>query len=164
LIGSAAFLILAPGSVAGLVPWLITDWRLPAPGPWALPTALAGGALILVGAAMLLDSFVRFAVQGLGTPAPPAPTRKLVITGAYRFVRNPMYVAVLALVFGQALVFQSPGLLLYGALVWLAFHVFVEHFEEPRLRRDFPAEYDRYKRNVSRWLPRLRPWRGEDGG
>jgi protein-S-isoprenylcysteine O-methyltransferase Ste14 len=160
LIGSALFLLLAPGSVAGLAPWIITRWRWPAGGTPLLATA-AGGLLILAGLAILLESFLRFALQGGGTPAPPAPTRKLVVAGAYRFVRNPMYVAVLAIIIGQAFLFSSGELVLYGAIVWLACHLFVTEFEEPRLRRDFPRDYALYSRNVRRWLPRIRPWRGE---
>jgi protein-S-isoprenylcysteine O-methyltransferase Ste14 len=157
LIGSAVFLFLAPGTVAGLVPWLITRWRLPAAGVPPL-AAVVGTLFILAGAAVLLESFLRFAREGQGTPAPLAPTRKLVVTGAYRFVRNPMYVAVLALILGQVLVFQDPILLVYGAAVAFGFHLFVTAFEEPRLRREFPAEYEAYSRHVRRWIPRLRPW------
>ncbi|ESY64860.1 isoprenylcysteine carboxyl methyltransferase; protein [Mesorhizobium sp. LNHC232B00] len=104
--GSAIFLIAAPGVVAGLIPWLLSDrWGL----PWsAMPGfVLAGWVLILAAAAVLLHAFGRFALEGLGTPAPIAPTEKLVIGGIYRHVRNPMYVAVLSIILGQALLFSS---------------------------------------------------------
>lgn len=156
LLGSAAFLVAAPGVVAGLVPWWISGWRARPPLSSALP--VLGAVLILLGAAGLLACFARFALQGRGTPAPIAPTERLVVTGLYRHVRNPMYVAVTALILGQALLFGHPGLVAYGALVWVAFHAFVLTYEEPTLRRSFPDQYAAYVRNVPRWLPRLTPW------
>ena len=113
-LGSLAFLVLAPGGVAGLVPWLITDWRAlpPGDGPGAL--RWTGLILIAAGLAVVLEAFARFAWEGLGTPAPVASTRTLVVSGFYRFVRNPMYIAVTALIFGQAIMFASWGVALYG--------------------------------------------------
>ncbi len=110
---------------------------------------------------MLLDSFVRFALEGLGTPAPVLPTEHLVVTGLYRFVRNPMYVGVLSVILGQGLLLGDTQVLRYGAVVWLAFGLFVIGYEEPTLRRTFGEEYERFCANVPRWIPRLRPWRGE---
>ena len=97
-IGSMLFLFAAPGMVAGLIPWSITHWR----GEAALPLRAVGVLLILPSLALLLECFGRFAWQGRGTPAPLAPTERLVISGPYRRVRNPMYVAVLGLILGQA--------------------------------------------------------------
>jgi len=156
-IGSAIFFLVAPCIVAGLVPWWISHWRLEAPSPGYRPVGILGAVIATAGLLLLLDSFVRFAVEGLGTPAPIAPTRHLVIRGAYRFVRNPMYVGVLALIFGQALLFASLALAVYGLLVWLAVHLFVVFYEEPTLRGTFGAEYDAFTAEVPRWIPRLRP-------
>jgi protein-S-isoprenylcysteine O-methyltransferase Ste14 len=114
VLGSLAFLVLAPGVVAGLLPWLITHWR-PLPqgdGPGAL--RWTGLVLIAGGLVVVLEAFARFAWEGLGTPAPVAPTRTLVVGGFYRFVRNPMYVAVAGMIFGQAVLFASWGVALYG--------------------------------------------------
>lgn len=113
--GSAAFFIAAPCVVAGLVPWLLTDrWGLPWSG---LPGfAPVGGLLIVAAGAALLHAFGRFALEGLGTPAPVAPTERLVIGGIYRHVRNPMYVAVLSIILGQALLFSSWALVAYAAV------------------------------------------------
>ncbi len=159
LIGSAAFLVLAPGTVAGLIPWLITHWRM---GEGAtLSGSIIGGIVIALSLAMLIECFLRFAVQGNGTPAPLAPTDKLVVTGAYARVRNPMYVAVSGLIFGQAFFFASAGLIAYGIVIWLAFMIFVLNYEEPRLRSLYPDEYPEYFANVPRWRPRFSPWRGE---
>ena len=91
-VGTLVFLVVTPGTVAGLVPWLILGAHYP---PLSWPMAAVGAVLVVAGVALLLDAFVRFAHQGGGTPAPIAPTRELVITGPYRFVRNPMYLAVL---------------------------------------------------------------------
>ena len=134
-LGSLAFLVLAPGVVAGLLPWLITHWSPlpPGDGPGAL--RWTGLILIAAGLAVVLEAFARFAWEGLGTPAPVAPTRTLVVSGFYRFVRNPMYVAVTALIFGQAILFASWGVALYGVVIAAAFHTFVRLYEEPTLRR-----------------------------
>jgi protein-S-isoprenylcysteine O-methyltransferase Ste14 len=166
LIGSGLFLLIAPGTVAGYLPWLLSRWRFQDDlGGW-LPLRALGAVLILLGGLALIECFLRFALVGVGTPAPAAPTRHLVVSGLYRHVRNPMYVAVSALILGQALLFGDARLLLYGLTVWLLFHMFVLGYEEPTLRRRFPAEYDPYRAAVPRWLPRLRPWtapRPDDG-
>jgi protein-S-isoprenylcysteine O-methyltransferase Ste14 len=120
---------------------------------------LAGGALVLLGAVGLLDSFARFALQGVGTPAPIFPTRNLVVTGLYRYVRNPIYVAVVSTILGQGLFFGNVTLLEYGALVWFLFHLFVLAYEEPTLRATFGAEYRTFCAQVPRWIPRFTPWR-----
>ena len=118
---------------------------------------IIGALLIAAGLPVLLDSFARFAIQGLGTPAPIAPPQRLVVTGLYRWVRNPMYVAVALLIFGQGLLFGSVRLLQYGLLVWLAFFAFVVLYEEPALSRKFSKEYEEYCVQVPRWIPRLKP-------
>lgn len=163
LLGSFAFLVLAPGTFAGLVPFWISRWR--PRGPWLglEATRIAGAALVLSGVAALVESFARFALRGLGTPAPVLPTRHLVVTGLYRHVRNPMYVAVVSIVFGQALLLADVRLVAYGALLWAVFHLFVLGYEEPTLRRTFGSEYVAFCANVPRWIPRLRAWRGGSG-
>jgi len=160
ILGSAVFLVLAPGTVAGLVPWWISHWRIQTSPFWWIPFRVTGAVLVVAGALVLLDSFARFAIQGLGTPAPVFPTRHLVVTGLYRYVRNPMYVAVLALIAGQSLMLADMRVLEYGALVWLGFHLFVVAYEEPTLRATFGSEYEAFCRAVPRWIPRLSPWRG----
>jgi protein-S-isoprenylcysteine O-methyltransferase Ste14 len=158
--GSAVFLVVAPGFVAGLAPWWISGWRMQPPLLGLAAGRLVGGLLIGLGAIGLLDCFRRFAVEGLGTPAPIRPTRTLVVGGLYRLVRNPMYVAVVAAILGQALLLGDAAVLGYGVLIWLAFHVFVLAYEEPALRTRFGAAYAAYCAHVRRWIPRLRPWRG----
>jgi protein-S-isoprenylcysteine O-methyltransferase Ste14 len=160
IVGSAIFLVIAPGFVVGLVPWWISHWRLRPPFFGLSVFRLAGGFLIVVGAIGLVDSFVRFAVQGLGTPAPVFPTRHLVVTGLYCYVRNPMYVAVASTVFGQALLLGNVSLLEYGGVVWVLFHLFVLAYEEPTLRASFGSEYIDFCAAVPRWIPRLTNWRG----
>jgi protein-S-isoprenylcysteine O-methyltransferase Ste14 len=159
-LGTAVFLAAAPGVVAGLVPWLLTGWRQ-GESLWP-PLRVAGAALVGVGAAVLLLAFARFVVEGLGTPAPSAPTERLVVGGLYRYVRNPMYLAVVALIAGQALVLGRPVLLVYAAAVWAVVAAFVHWYEEPVLGRRFGARYDDYRRGVPAWHPRLRPWRPQD--
>ncbi len=155
-IGTAVFLVVTPGTVAGLAPWLVLGATYP---PLSWPAAVPGGLLILAGVALLLDAFVRFARQGVGTPAPIAPTQNLVVSGPYRFVRNPMYVAVLAIIMGQALAFLSWPVAIYGLVVLAAVTTFVVAYEEPTLTEQFGDSYRRYLAAVPRWLPRLTPYR-----
>ena len=159
ILGSALFFVIAPMTLAGLVPWMVTHWEFQAPFWGVELMRVAGIALIVLGLPGLIDSFARFAVQGLGTPAPIAPTENLVVSGLYRHVRNPIYVAVVAIVLGQAALFGDARLLWYGALLWLGFHIFVVAYEEPTLRETFGAQYEDYRGNVPRWIPRLTPWR-----
>ena len=158
ILGSALFFAVAPTTVAGLIPWWITRWEFRSPF-FDLPATRAVGTLLIVAGALgLVDSFARFALQGLGTPAPIAPTRNLVVTGLYRHVRNPMYVAVVVIILGQAALFCDQRLIAYGVLVWLACHVFVVGYEEPMLAQTFGIKYDDFRANVPRWIPRLPPW------
>lgn len=155
-LGTLVFVVFVPGSVLVYVPYALTGWEV---GPPLLGLAFLrwlGGLAILVGLPVFADFLWRFVREGRGTPAPVAPPTELVATGGFRHVRNPGYVAVLALIAGQALLFGSRALLLYAALVWLAFHLFVVLREEPSLRRRFGASYAEYCREVPRWIPRLR--------
>ena len=155
------FLALAPGAAAGVVPWWITGWRMEPPLFGLAAFRYLGAALILAGLPVLLDSFARFALTGLGTPVPALPTRHLVVTGLYRHVRNPMYVAVTSLILGQGLLFGNAAVLAYGAIVWLTFHLFVLIYEEPTLRKTYGEQCLAFTRAVPRWIPRLRLWRTE---
>ena len=158
-LGTLVFLFLAPGIVAGLVPWWITRWTFDTPFAGDDILRVGGVALIAAGFIPLLDAFARFAVEGEGTPAPVAPTKHLVVRGPYRFVRNPMYVGVLALIVGQALLFASLPLAIYAVAIFLTVHLFVIGYEEPTLRRTYGAEYEAFTAAVPRWLPRMTPWR-----
>ena len=159
-LGSTIFFVLAPGVVAGFVPWWLTGWRVRQPlSSWAVtPLRVLGVALIAAGAVVLVQAFTRFVVEGVGTPAPIAPTQKLVVGGLYRYVRNPMYLAVLAAIVGQALVLSQPVLLANAAAVGAAMAAFVHGYEEPTLADRFGAEFEAYRRAVPAWWPRRRPW------
>jgi protein-S-isoprenylcysteine O-methyltransferase Ste14 len=164
ILGSALFFVVAPCVLAGLIPWWMTRWEF-RPAFLGLEVTRGGGALlILIGLPGLVDSFARFALQGVGTPAPVAPTKNLVVTGLFQYVRNPIYVAVSAIILGQALLFGAWALLLLGAGFWLAFHLFVVAYEEPTLQQTFGTEYEAYRANVPRWVPRLTAWRGAGEG
>src|SRR6202048_2718551 len=159
ILGSALFFAVAPSTVAGLVPSGITRWGF-LPPFFDLPATRAVGILLIVaGLPGLVDSFARFALQGLGTPAPIAPTQNLVVTCLYRYVRNPIYVALVAVILGQAALFGDQHLLAYGVLVWLAFHAFVVGYEEPVLVRRFGTEYEDFRAHGPRWIPRRPPSR-----
>jgi protein-S-isoprenylcysteine O-methyltransferase Ste14 len=160
-LGSALFFLLAPVTIAGVIPWWLTRWRVNPSLPYGRLVQSLGGLLIVLGAGVLLHAFTRFVVEGSGTPAPVAPATRLVIGGLYRYVRNPMYLAVLAAIFGQAVLLGAGPLLAYAAGIALAFALFVRFYEEPTLRSQFGAEYERYCLAVPAWWPRLHPWRGD---
>jgi protein-S-isoprenylcysteine O-methyltransferase Ste14 len=161
-VGSAVFFVVAPGVVAGVVPWLITRWQVPERmSPFAIIRMTAGAVLLGVAVVVLVRAFARFVVEGGGTPSPVAPTEGLVVGGDYRFVRNPMYLGVVTAVLGQAMIFGSPALLGYALAVWAIFAAFVRWYEEPLLARRYGDEYQRYRQAVRAWVPRLHPWRAD---
>ena len=149
--GSALFLVLAPGTMAVLVPYLLTGWDAADP---SIAAQVAGAVLIAAGAAVLLDAFARFALQGLGTPSPTTPTERLVITGPNRYVRNPMYLAVTALILGQWLLLGRPVLLAWAFVFLATTYAFVRGYEEPTLLAEYGEEYERYRATVPGWWPR----------
>ena len=157
-VGSLVFLAVAPGVVAGLVPWLLTGWEVRKPPPYWLPLRVLGAILLAAGVAALLHAFWRFVVEGLGTPAPVAPTERLVVGGLYRYVRNPMYLAVGAAILGQALLLGQPVLLVYAAVFAVTVAAFVHWYEEPTLREQFGDQYEAYRHAVPAWWPRRKPW------
>src|SRR5512146_1812837 len=134
-VGASAFFALAPGVVAGVIPWKLTRGRVGRPLPGGMPVRVAGGVLVAGGAAVLIHAFARFVV------------------------RNPMYLAVGAAIVAQAALFGQPVLLLYAAGVTVVVVAFVRYYEEPTLARTFGAEYEEYRRHVPGWWPRRRPWR-----
>ena len=158
VLGSLLFVVIVPGSVAGLIPWLLTGWR------WAddfgdqIAVRVIGGVLIMFGLSVLLYAIYKLALDGLGTPAPIAPTRQLVVEGPNRFVRNPMYIAVVVMIVGQALLLDGVSLLWYGAFCGVCQVIFAHAYEEPALTARFGPEYEQYKKAVPAWLPRLTPW------
>ena len=158
ILASALFTVFGgPGLLLVLIPWLLTRFHVPASQPlWQ--TAIAA-LLIAVGLIPLLESITRFIVVGKGTLVPTAPTEHLVISGFYRFVRNPMYVGVLTALAGQVILFQSRGLLIEFIVVAVVMDLFVRFYEEPKLTRSYGDEYLRYKQHVRRWIPRLTPWK-----
>jgi protein-S-isoprenylcysteine O-methyltransferase Ste14 len=123
-----------------------------------LPLRVIGLALVLAGAGFVITAFARFVREGLGTPAPIAPPTRLVVGGVYRYVRNPMYVALISCILGQALLLNQPVLLWVAAITGAAMVAFARLYEEPTLSRKFGADYERYRAAVPGWWPRLRPW------
>ncbi|HEX6035729.1 MAG TPA: isoprenylcysteine carboxylmethyltransferase family protein [Anaerolineales bacterium] len=150
---SLLFLVLAPGTVAGYIPLVLLRQ-----GPQIQTGILAYLAFPfwLVGGVILLWSFWNFLAQGRGTPAPIDPPKELVVVGFYRYVRNPMYVGILAMIIGHFLWFGYWSLLIYAILVFTAFHTFVTYYEEPTLKRNFGAAYEEYLKRVPRWIPKIR--------
>ena len=137
--------------MAGLIPFLLTGWN---PAGTRVPAMVAGAALVAGGAAVLLHAFARFVVEGLGTPAPVAPTERLVVGGLYRYVRNPMYLAVESTILGQWLLLGRPVLLAYGIVFGAIVFAFVRGYEEPTLLDSYGEEYERYRAAVPGGWPR----------
>lgn len=156
-LGSAAFFLVAPGIVAGLIPWLITGWHRHQPLPHWVIAQIVGVLLICVGLVPVVSAFAEFAKAG-GTPAPVAAPRRLVVSAFNRYVRNPMYVGLLVVIVGQALLFGSLGAAVYAAVMWAVTASFVRWYEEPTLQRQFGTDYEAYRQAVPAWFPRLRPW------
>jgi protein-S-isoprenylcysteine O-methyltransferase Ste14 len=155
--GSLAFTVGEPGVMGVLVPYLLTGWDDADP-PLALQ--VGGAALLAAGAGVLAHTVIRFVIEGLGTPFPAAPTEKLVVGGLYRYVRNPMYLAVLGLILGQAALLGRVVLVVYAATFWLVVAGFVRFYEEPTLSERYGEQYDAYRRAVRAWWPRATPWNG----
>jgi protein-S-isoprenylcysteine O-methyltransferase Ste14 len=150
---SLLFLIIAPGIVAGYIPLALMR-----NGPQLETGIFAYLAFPLwgIGAVIVLWSFWNFLIQGRGTPAPIDPPKELVAVGFYRYVRNPMYVGVLAVIIGHFLWFGYWNLLIYAILVFIAFNAFVAYYEEPTLKRMFGTSYEEYLKKVPRWIPRFK--------
>jgi len=147
------FTILVPGTVLGLVPrWLLGGFSGRASGP----LTWLGILIILIGGAVYLRCAWEFAVRGLGTPAPIAPTKFLVTTALHGYVRNPMYIGVFGVLLGEVVTFRSMVLLLYAAFICVAVQLFVIFYEEPTLRRQFGESYEEYLRSVPRWIPKFK--------
>jgi protein-S-isoprenylcysteine O-methyltransferase Ste14 len=152
-IGTAVFAF-TPATVAGAVPYYLSGWAVQGPLGRGWPLRVLGAVLIAAGIAVLATAFVRFVVEGLGTPAPVAPTSELVIGGLYRYVRNPMYLAVVATIVGQSLFLGQRELAVYAAIAWVVMAVFAAAYETPALTRQFGHAYIDYRRTVPAWLPR----------
>ncbi len=148
------FMTIGPGSIIVFIPCLIIAFLGPS-GFYKIKPQYFGIIPVLIGLAMSLWCFFDFILIGKGTPVPIDPPKKLVIVGMYRFVRNPMYIGILFLLFGEAIFFKSFVLLGYTACVYCLFHIFIIGFEEPMLKTKFGKEYEDYCNIVPRWLIRF---------
>lgn len=153
LLRNLVFTILQPGIVAGFIPFWILGDKVNGIFVQSLQFYHYLGAIIFViGLVIMISCIISFAVKGQGTLSPADPTKRLVITGLYRFSRNPMYVGVTMILIGEAVFFQSVYLWIYLLLVYIAFNIFIMLNEEPRLKKDFGEEYNRYCQKVRRWI------------
>jgi protein-S-isoprenylcysteine O-methyltransferase Ste14 len=151
---SILFACLGPGMVTVVIPYFLFSSEFATRFDNTAPWRYLGLVPISVGAGILFRCIWDFAVTGRGTLAPVDPPRHLVVRGLYRYVRNPMYVGVVSILLGEALLFLSRALLWYAVGFWTLAHLFVVLYEEPVLRRQFDESYDNYCRRVHRWLPR----------
>ena len=159
LLRSLLWTVLLPGTFAGLLPWRyfgLSQVHL----DWSNPVHMLGVILMAGGATLLATCIWEFALSGRGTLSPVDPPTELVVQGLYRYVRNPMYVAVLTIVLGEIVLTRSGALAVYWLTFFVVANVFVMGYEEPTLRRQFGESYERYVRDVSRWIPRGRDKRG----
>jgi protein-S-isoprenylcysteine O-methyltransferase Ste14 len=158
-----------PFTVTVLVPWWLRP-RHPVgvnndnPVPeWKLVLTLVGVVIVVVGLVLFLKSVSRFSKEGDGTLAPWDPPRKFVVTGPYRFVRNPMISGVVLILFGEAAVIQRMQHLWWAVIFLAANLIMIPLLEEPMLRARFGAPYEEYCRHVGRLIPRLTPWSPREG-
>jgi protein-S-isoprenylcysteine O-methyltransferase Ste14 len=159
-VGSLAWFVITGGVGAVWVPWAITGWRVQWHSHWGWVGQAAGVVLILLGLLPAVVTFVEFARAG-GTPVPGAPTQHLVVSGFNRYVRNPIYLGTLVILFGEALLLGQVSLVGYAVVVWGLVAVFVRLYEEPTLARRFGGSYAAYQQAVPAWRPRLHPWTGD---
>jgi protein-S-isoprenylcysteine O-methyltransferase Ste14 len=154
LLRAIFFTILQPGMVTVLIPY----WLISSRGKVILsnygPIRWLGLPLIIVGASALLWCIWNFFSSGRGTISPIDPPKSLVVAGLYKYVRNPMYVAVIAILLGEAIFFMSASILIEAGIFFILANLFVAYYEEPILRRRFGLSYESYARAVPRWLPR----------
>jgi protein-S-isoprenylcysteine O-methyltransferase Ste14 len=149
-----AFAVLVPGTVTVVIPFNLLSSGMGADRLHFFPLQLVGALVVLLGAPGGAWCFWLFVFEGKGTPAPIDPPKNLVVTGPYRFVRNPMYVAVTTMLIGEAVFFGSGVLLVYAGLCFAGFNLFVRFYEEPALRRKFGQAYEEHCRTVPRWIPK----------
>lgn len=140
-----------------LLPAGLGDWRFRQPLPFWIVAQVAGGVLIAAGLVPIVLAFAEF-VKAAGTPVPVASPPRLVVSGCYRYVRNPIYVGFVVVLIGQTLLFGTLGMLIYAVIAWCVAAAGVRFYEEPVLTRKFDGEYEEYRRAVRAWIPRLRPW------
>ena len=151
IVKSAFFTLLLPGVVTVLVPYLILGSSVIETWPGLSTVRILAGCVGVIGGAILLHCIWAFAFYGKGTLAPVSPPEVLIIRGLYRYTRNPMYLAVLSVLAAESLFFGSSALVIYAALIFLGFHLFVLLYEEPHLRNHFGQEYLNYCLVVPRW-------------
>ena len=152
LLRNLVFTILKPGIVVGLIPFLIIRHTVGGEFSFSNGFQYLGFIVFTIGFLIAVSCIFRFAFEGRGTLSPLDPTQKLVINGFYKFTRNPMYVGVLTMLFGEVIFFNSFVLLMYSFCVFLLFNLFIYLIEEPRLKKDFPKEYLEYCNRVKRWF------------
>jgi protein-S-isoprenylcysteine O-methyltransferase Ste14 len=158
---SISVMILGLGLLGFAIPLWIIDWDV-----HLFPLEIdvfrfIGLAFIILGIVGMTAFIWGWIVSGTGSPLPFDVPKELIVRGSYRFVRNPMYVGYLLIVFGEFLFFKSSALLLYLLTLFLFLHAFVVFVEEPMLKHQFGESYEQYCKSVPRWIPRLKPFRGD---
>jgi protein-S-isoprenylcysteine O-methyltransferase Ste14 len=157
-VGSIAWFAITAGAGIVWAPWAITGFHVAYESTAGRVLQLAGILLIGIGLIPIVATFAQFARTG-GTPMPGVMTERLVVSGFNRYVRNPIYLGVLLIVVGEALLLGQPLLLVYAAAIWFGAAVFVRYYEEPALERRFGAAYENYRRAVPAWLPNRHGWK-----
>ncbi|MGC1910001.1 MAG: isoprenylcysteine carboxylmethyltransferase family protein [Candidatus Dormiibacterota bacterium] len=154
-IGTVLAFPFGPGLIPVLIPWMITHWQAGTPYPAAV--RVPGVALIAIGGLLTVATFGRFLTEGRGTPWPtdPPSSRKVMVGGPFSYVRNPLYVAFVLAIVGQALLLSRPVLLIYTVVLLICLVAFVRFWEEPTMAKRYGAEYEAYRKRVPGWWPRL---------
>lgn len=154
-VGTTLVFLIAQGTAVVLLPYAFTHWQ-PGTSLWPVMLRAIGLVLIAAGGVIVIWGFVRFATEGVGVPVPTEPTsRQVTVGGPYRYLRNPLYLAIALVITGQGLLLSRPVLLVYAATLLAAFVAFVHWYEEPSLARRFGEQYETYRNQVPGWWPRL---------
>lgn len=153
-VSTAVFALIAQGGGVVLLPYAFTRWQ-PGTPQWPAVVRIIGVVLIAVGGIVVAWAFAQFAVEGVGVPIPGEPnSMRLTVGGPYRYVRNPLYVASVAAITGQALLLSRPVLLVYAAAFLAITFFLVRWIEDPALARRFGEQFEAYRTQVPGWWPR----------
>ena len=152
------YFLIGPFPLAFVIPLLITRIGLNIDFGYYGYLRLFGILPVIIGFIPLINSFFKFKNDGDRSPHPFNEAPKLVITGFYSFVRNPMYVGALLTIFGLFIIFLNYLIFIYGLVLWMFVNTFIIKYEEPKLKKTFGEQYSDYCINVHRWIPRIKRW------
>jgi protein-S-isoprenylcysteine O-methyltransferase Ste14 len=154
-------ILILPFNVTVTIPFILVTMERPASSGFGSFAWIMGIGTILIGFCLMFTTITLFFKMGKGTLTPWDPTQRLVLSGPYRYVRNPMISGVIFILLGEVLIFRSFYLLCWLIIFAVINHIYFVWVEEPGLSKRFGKAYEEYKKNVPRWIPRIKPWGGQ---